>query len=412
MNGEDFSDYNTTPCDSLDGFKQLGHHGHSIMGRLVRHGQVWFVKCYDASLSESDARLQKEYEVMLALNHPSIARAGWIEEIPGLGKGLVMEWINGETLDSFLDHAIPRERAEIADNLIRAVAYMHTQGVLHLDLKPQNIMVYRQGDTTSVKIIDFGMAQMADKVLFTTAGGTKGFSAPEQFEADYTPEPYSDVYSVGRILELIAPGGVYKKLSNLATQNEPAKRPSDGSNLLRIRDKLQRRRKIIRRGALSLLATIALVTGLSTLRHGAVKQDKTYTKLVDTVHIVVTDTVTPIAERQDEEITPNVAEEQPQETVSEHDRLVAKWQKEVERYANRAEAISANESISKEQRRAMIEQLNDSLCDATVAFFRPYIESVGAAVANAHPLSWCSIYEPAFEHDRRRIRVAHNRLND
>lgn len=412
MNSEAYSDYNIDPIDIQDGYQPLGQHGHSLVGRMVRHGQVWFVKSYSSSLAEGDARLRKEYEIMLRLNHPAILRAAWLETIQGIGLGLVTEWVEGETLDCWAGHADRKERRLISDQLLRAVAYMHGYGVTHLDLKPQNVMVTGHGENVALKIVDFGMAQTDNNVLFRHPGGTQGFSAPEQWEEGYEPSPRSDVYSVGRLLALIDGGGVYRRLASRATSAYPLRRPCDGGELLALRKRLRRRER--RMAWLFIVGVGALVANLMFASHiwrdGSTADDDHAATSVDTVAVVVKaagDTVQSHASP-----CVKVPAIEAVELESEYDKLIAQWSRELDRCADRIEAIAANETLSKAERRALIEPMNDSIMYATQEFFRPYVESVGSDEARSHPLSWCTIYEPAFESARMRMRVAYGRLQD
>ena len=163
---EFFTDLNSVDT-AFDGFTELGRHGHSLLGRIVRHGQIWFVKSYilrDAA--EAELRIRKEYELLLKLNHPGVVRAGWLFRMPDAGLCLAMEYLDGERLDMFLKHASKIERKRISDSLLQTMAYVHARNICHLDLKPANILVTGHGNLTAIKIIDFGMADSPGSALF------------------------------------------------------------------------------------------------------------------------------------------------------------------------------------------------------------------------------------------------------
>ncbi|QWT17778.1 serine/threonine protein kinase [Collinsella sp. zg1085] len=115
---------------------------------------------------------------------------------------LVMEYVDGMTLEEFLQavngHSLTYDEAAcIADALIQALSYAHSNGVLHLDIKPANVLIDRSGH---VKLTDFGMASLASAAGFGGArGGTIGYMGPEQIEGLEVDER-SDLFSLAAVL--------------------------------------------------------------------------------------------------------------------------------------------------------------------------------------------------------------------
>lgn len=109
---------------------------------------------------------------------------------------LVMEYVDGLSLEEFLaqvdGHSLTYdETACIADALTQALAYAHENGVLHLDIKPANVLIDRSGH---VKLTDFGMATLASAAGYGGArGGTIGYMAPEQLSGSIVDER-SDIF--------------------------------------------------------------------------------------------------------------------------------------------------------------------------------------------------------------------------
>lgn len=125
----DFSESSSELCprDSVaalggvDRYVETARHGHSGIGRVTRHGVVWFAKWLDEShrdLAESRLRLRKEYQILLRLNHPGVVRAAGLEENPQTGLALMMELAEGEMLGDFLQHATRAQRSEAAIRLL------------------------------------------------------------------------------------------------------------------------------------------------------------------------------------------------------------------------------------------------------------------------------------------------------
>src|SRR5262245_5375719 len=114
------------------------------------------------------ARLQREAELLAALNHPSIAQIHGIEEADGL-RALVLEFVEGQTLDDRLKSTRPRlqrsglgvsEAIAIARQIADGLDAAHQQGIIHRDLKPANIKLRPDG---VVKVLDFGLAKLTDE---------------------------------------------------------------------------------------------------------------------------------------------------------------------------------------------------------------------------------------------------------
>ena len=170
----------------------------TIRPRLLSTGGVAQVSVIGGDL--------KEYQIMLRLNHPGIVRVAAMEDTVHTGPVILMELVEGETLGEFAGRATRRERSAAAVRLLQAAAYMHSKGVCHLDLKPENVMVSGHGDGPVVKIIDFGMADCAGEAMFKSVGGNRRYGAPEQFEAGYRCDPRADVWSLGKMMAWMRPG--------------------------------------------------------------------------------------------------------------------------------------------------------------------------------------------------------------
>ena len=158
-------------------------------GRLVVRKQLLPEYAADERYLQA---LEKEFELGCVLQHPNIPRyLEWHDDY------FLMDYVDGVTLNEWeslhpgyfarKDHA-----RQLIDELLSAVAYLHQHGVLHLDLKPDNILMTRIGG--HVKLIDLGYAYQ-DSYPFTT-GGTPHYTAPDPVKT-----PASDIYSLGVIFD-------------------------------------------------------------------------------------------------------------------------------------------------------------------------------------------------------------------
>jgi serine/threonine-protein kinase len=147
-------------------------------------------------------RFQREEEIGTRLNHPSILKVIKVEKKSR--PYLVMEFLDGETLSQRLAKQRPlpeKEAARIAAQICDALAYLHANGVTHRDLKPQNIMLCRDG---SLRLFDFGIAGVKQARRLTFVGfsptmGTPDYMAPEQVKGK-RGDQRTDIYSLGAIL--------------------------------------------------------------------------------------------------------------------------------------------------------------------------------------------------------------------
>lgn len=423
--------------DCMDGYQETERHGNTRLGRLIRHGQVWFTKSYDFGfgLAEAELRLHKEYETLLRLNHQGIVRAGWLENIPDVGLCLVMEFIEGETLDKFLNHASKSERKKIAVALIQTVAFIHSKNICHLDLKPQNIMVTGHDDMVSIKIIDFGMSDWEGNALFKHPGGSLGYSDPAQFAADYKAIPQSDVYSLGKLIHLINPGRLYERVAREALNPIPAQRPKDAAAMIdkvRHYGKLQKRLALAGYGLILICVTSAIlltlnkdagdrqVAGRSDGKVAETSIDSAYNLKPVAENIASTDNTgheaavanaetgnTDLSQSrtQDVETTEDKEEEKDVWATEkqEYERIVKEWKKELNLRTKEMEKIASDTSIPPEERKRTVKQMYASLYQETLSFFTPHFNRQEEYIRQYKPVSWCSFYDSTYDTIRRRM---------
>lgn len=199
---------------------------------------------------------RKEFETGYRLEHPNIVR--YISLSP---EGILMEYVDGETLTDRL-HAHPdyfRSRQNVDKflrQLLDAVGYLHAHQVLHLDLKPDNIMLTRIGN--DVKLIDLGCC--CTDTFDDTQGHTPAFAAPEQLASGRVDER-TDIYALGKIIALLPLRPIYNKVVARCMAEIPANRYQSVEDLTKA---VGSRRKLYR-NAIILLFVLALIASVVLL---------------------------------------------------------------------------------------------------------------------------------------------------
>lgn len=186
-----------------------------VLTRAQRHGRWYMLKSLAPDVADKTVcqeMLTKEFDIAMRVQHPGIVQTVNIEEVPTLGRCIVMEWIDGMNLRQWLEKSPSRaERRRALSQLLDAVAYLHDLGIVHRDLKPGNIMVTAVGH--NVKIIDFGLADTAAHAVLKQPAGTEGYISPEQASAA-SPDVRNDIYSLGAIMRQMDLGRRYQRVSD------------------------------------------------------------------------------------------------------------------------------------------------------------------------------------------------------
>lgn len=146
-------------------------------------------------------RFRNESKAIAVLSHPNIVKiydVGLDDEV----KFIVMEYIDGITLKDFIEQqGVLRWKDALffITQILRALQHAHDKGIVHRDIKPQNIMLFEDG---TIKVMDFGIARFSrvdGKTLSDKTVGSVHYISPEQARGDMTDER-SDIYSVGIML--------------------------------------------------------------------------------------------------------------------------------------------------------------------------------------------------------------------
>lgn len=196
-------------------YEELRSGGFNRLAKARRQGRWFVLKGLKTEFRDQQVYmefLKKEYDLMVQLDHPNIAKVYSKELNDSFGPCIVMEYIDGVRLDTFLSGNPSRDaRHKVAGQLVDALAYIHSKQILHRDLKPGNIMVTRNGG--NVKIIDFGLADADNYAVLKQSAGTRSFMAPEQ-AAGGPIDCRADIYSFGLILKMLFPSryrGIYRR---------------------------------------------------------------------------------------------------------------------------------------------------------------------------------------------------------
>jgi predicted Ser/Thr protein kinase len=188
---------------------------YRIIGLLGRGGMGEVYRATDLALAQSVAlkilpeeaaanellleRFHNEVRVARQVSHPNVCRVYDIGEADGL-PFISMEYVDGEDLAGLLQRIgrLPSDKAlEISRKLCAGLAAAHERGVIHRDLKPQNIMLDKRGQ---VVIMDFGLAAVANSLRGAEArNGTPAYMSPEQLRGD-SVSAKSDIYALGLII--------------------------------------------------------------------------------------------------------------------------------------------------------------------------------------------------------------------
>lgn len=177
--------------------------GYSRLFRCERYGRLHVLKTLQPAYAGSsfhEQALRKEFNIGYQLEHPHICRTlGW-EQVEGLGRCIVLEYIDGITLKEFMERGAltPVLARKFITELCGALQYLHSKQIVHRDLKPGNLMITHNGQ--NVKLIDFSLSDCDDYDVLKIPAGTRYYLAPEALQPDVALDLRADIYSLGVII--------------------------------------------------------------------------------------------------------------------------------------------------------------------------------------------------------------------
>lgn len=189
---------------------QIGSGAMGIVyaGRNCQTGESVAIKrVMDRYANNPEIRFRAHQEAELMFRHPNLVEMlGCCEVAPNSGPiFIVSKYVQGENIDYFINahvRSLPHAEKRICElflPVLDALAYIHQKGIIHMDIKPSNIMV-EQG--RNVRLMDLGIADISDTVNTATSGmmGTPKYAAPEQFsDREVRPKltAATDIYEAG-----------------------------------------------------------------------------------------------------------------------------------------------------------------------------------------------------------------------
>ncbi len=183
---------------------------HFPLGLCVREPGGADVLPTDASAySRSFNNFCREARILAGLNHPAVVKVHDIFQASGTVY-MVMEYVEGETLTDWMATYVnaPEQVEGVLVRLLEALKYVHSNEVLHRDIKPGNIIVRENGTPV---LIDFGAAMLGTPEITLTLIGSLGYAPPEQFLPHGEVGPWSDLYALAHTFLALIPAESLKR---------------------------------------------------------------------------------------------------------------------------------------------------------------------------------------------------------
>jgi serine/threonine protein kinase len=212
----------TTLAERYELRRPLGHGGMAVveLAHDLELDRVVAVKLLAENLACEDdyrRRFLREAQVAARISHPNVVRVYDVGETDGRPY-IVMEFVEGENLAALLRRAgavEPTRAVELCIQACAGLAAVHAVGLVHRDVKPQNLLLSKDG---TLKVTDFGIARLDGSTRLTLTGtllGTTPYIAPEQALGEEVT-PSADLYSLGAVLYELLTGAPPREIETLA----------------------------------------------------------------------------------------------------------------------------------------------------------------------------------------------------
>ena len=205
--------------------------GFNVLYRICKHGRFFVYKALKEEYRGNhlyEELLNKDFNIGFSLNHINICQYYAKISHPVIGNCIVMEWIDGVTLESMISQGISDASLskKIICEICDALDYMHRKQIIHRDLKPENILITHNGQ--NVKIIDFGLSDADSYNIFKSPAGTRMYASPELVAGEQI-DGRSDIWSLGIIINEI--NRRFRHVASRCTHRDKERRYSSAADV-------------------------------------------------------------------------------------------------------------------------------------------------------------------------------------
>ncbi len=198
--------------------------GFSELYRGCKNGRFFVYKALKKEYRGNplyEELLRKDFNIGFSLNHPGICQYYGMVEYPSLGNCIIMDWIDGQTLENLIRNGRIDSRLtkKIICEICDALEYIHRKQIIHRDLKPENVMITNNGH--NVKIIDFGLSDTDSYNILKAPAGTRLYASPELLAGEGV-DCRTDIWSLGLIIRELSPK--YSRISSKCTRRDITER--------------------------------------------------------------------------------------------------------------------------------------------------------------------------------------------
>lgn len=278
--------------DTKSVYENVSSCGFNQLMKVKRQGRLFMLKGLVVEYRHQAVYLEllkKEYELMVQLDHPNIAKAFAKEMNPELGPCIVMEYIDGVTLDAFLSSKPSvAARKKVVEQFVDALSYVHSKQIIHRDLKPSNILITRNG--YNVKIIDFGLSDADDYAILKQPAGTMKYAAPEQLQQGIKLDSRADIYAFGLILREIFPHR-YCHIAKKCSQKDREKR---FANIEAVKKAFSRKSRISNVSVFIIIMAIVLLLWIFLKPQTNNGHSKEFNQLLERAEFIIDSTYNPV----------------------------------------------------------------------------------------------------------------------